>query len=299
MNGIVRPRGRAPAGIYWRRRLVLVAVVLLAAAGVMKLVGGGDEPDASASSASTDKDDASHTSDDGGESGGDRKRERKSRADRDDPDVRSGADNVRVRMGSAKPCDPGQVSVSPSVLPGTYAGDAVPLRLGFATGGDEPCVLSLTDHTPLVSVSADGTTVWSSEKCSDLFDAQRLRVEPDWTTYLDAHWSGRVSGNNCGDNADFAEPGDYTVQAALLGGEPAKASVTLEKEPEQDPETDKGDDKNGDDKNDDGEDEKSDESTDGDDSGRNDARSDGDDGSDSDRGDRSGVDERDGGQRDR
>lgn len=244
MNGIVRPKGHAPVGIYWRRRLVLVAVVLLAAAGVTKLVGGGDEPDAAASSASTGETGGSRDSGDRKGAGDDRDRKRKPRAGRDDPDVRSGTTNVRVRMASAKPCDPARVTVSPSLLPDTYAGDDIPLRLGFGTGGDQPCVLSLTEHTPLISVSADGKTVWSSQKCSDLFDTRTVRVEPDWTTYVDARWSGRASGSSCGSKADFAEPGDYTVQAALLGGEPSKATITLEKAPKNKSGKNKSDSKN-------------------------------------------------------
>lgn len=299
-------------GIYWRRRLVLLAVVLLATAGAAKLVGGGDEPDASASSASTPTDDPpAGDGTTGGESGddkaGDNNDDRKDgqRPSRDEPEVSSGEDDVRLRMGSAQRCDPGQVTVTPSVPPDTYAGGEVALRLGFSTGAG-PCVLSLADETPLISVSAEGETVWTSRRCTDLFEADEVRVEPDWTTYADARWSGRVSGEDCGENATFAEPGDYAVQAALLGGEPASATITLAKEPEEDKDSDgdegkgsdsdgkgDGDEQNADDAAEPGDEHNADDSGDGAEQGDEQQTP------DPDRGDPGGADERDGDQRDR
>lgn len=257
MSGIVRPKGRAAAAVYWRRRLVLLAVVLLAVAGAFKLVGGGDDPEASAeaSASSTHRDDggsADSSTDESSDQQTDDTGTGRDEPSRGGSARQSSEREVPVRLGNGgAACDPSTVMVRPSLAPDTYAGDTVTLRLGLSTVGNAACVLEFGDRMPLVSVSDGDELIWTSQRCDDLIEASEVRLEPGWTTYVDAQWSGRASGNRCGENADFAAPGTYQVQAAVLAGEPSKADITLPEEPAEKSDEDSGD-KNSDGKNSDG-----------------------------------------------
>ncbi|MGH3358772.1 MAG: hypothetical protein ACRDO7_08205 [Nocardioidaceae bacterium] len=276
MSGIVRPKGRAPAGIYWRRRLLLVAVVLLATAGAVKVLGGSGDDSGAVASSSAPEPETGGTGDADAKSDDDSNAKRAPKPDRDDTStVRSGERDVTVRMPQGASCDPASVSVRPSVRPDAHAGGPVTIRLGLSTDEDTSCVLSLAEQTPLISIAADGELVWMSERCDDLVQVDSVRLEPNWLTYVDARWSGRSSRQTCGENADFAASGEYTVQAALLGGEPTKSTISLAQKPEEKPDKDSDKDSDQDsDKND------PDEAKPGEDSGEqgNDAGGDSDDG---------------------
>lgn len=234
MSGIVRPKGGAPPSVYWRRRLILLAVVLLVIAGGFKLFGGGGddgedtEPQASPSS-SVDNGDQS----DEQERPKREKKKRRHRKNRNN-DVTEGERDVAVNLRRTGTCDPATVTVTPSLAVDSYAGEPVTLRLALSTTADAACELSLSEHEPLVSISEGSDTVWESERCDELIDTQSVRLEPGWRTYIDARWSGRTSGHACGENADFAEPGSYDINAAVLGGEPTSATVELAEKPEPD-----------------------------------------------------------------
>lgn len=226
----MQPKGGAPPSVYWRRRLILLAVVLLVTAGGFKLFGGGGddgdgaEPLANAQPSPDENDDPDRP---------DRNEQHRERRNRDrGEDATAGERDVPVTLRHEGTCDPAEVTVTPSLLPDTYAGDAVALRLAFSTTADAPCRLSLSEHTPLVSISDGSDLVWESQRCTELIDVESVRLEPGWLTYVDAAWSGRGSVHMCGENADFAESGSYEVQAAVLGGEPTSATVELAEEPE-------------------------------------------------------------------
>ena len=238
MSGIVRPKGGASAGVYWRRRLILLAVVLLIAAGVVRLLGsdGGDDGDSVADTQNTQPTPDQASGDD------DEPQERKRRRlDRDDSDATAGQRNVAVRLGDRGACDPAAVTITPGLAPDSHAAGEVAVRLAISTSEDRPCILSLEEHTPLISISDGSEVVWESTRCSDLFATDRVRLEPGWLSYVDARWSGRASGRTCGDSADYTDAGEYEVRVAVLGGEPSSATVSLESAPKTDDEADKPD----------------------------------------------------------
>ncbi|UPK74684.1 hypothetical protein MU582_19960 [Nocardioidaceae bacterium SCSIO 66511] len=243
MSGIARPKGSASPSVYWRRRLILLAVVLLVAAGLVKLIGGGGDEDKPAAGPQ----DTQQTSDTDDDDGDQQPRKRKKHR-RDDSAAQAGERNVSVVLDHGGVCDPEAVRVTPSLHPDSRAGREVLVRLAFTTAAAKPCVLSFDDHAPLISISDGAEVVWESTRCDDLLAADSVRLEPGWLTYVDARWSGRASGRTCGENADYAEAGDYEAQVAVLGGEPASAKVTLESEPK--PDDDEPDKSDKDDKND-------------------------------------------------
>jgi len=52
-------------------------------------------------------------------------------------------------------------------------------------------------------------------------------AQPHWSTIVEVTWSGQLTRNRCSLSAPWAPPGAYTVQAALLEGEPATANFEL------------------------------------------------------------------------
>jgi len=52
-------------------------------------------------------------------------------------------------------------------------------------------------------------------------------VQPHWSTVVEMVWSGQRHGAGCNDERRQVPPGAYTVQAAMVEGEPAASDFEL------------------------------------------------------------------------
>jgi hypothetical protein len=125
------------------------------------------------------------------------------------------------------PCDLTQVQVLPAVPSPAYAGTSVPVQLGLRTDQPVTCSLDLDPQHLLLAVSADGTTVWSTSACRRSVPRRSVVLRPHWTSTVTLEWSGQRTGARCSESADFAVPGSYELQAAVLTGEPASVEFEL------------------------------------------------------------------------
>jgi hypothetical protein len=238
MSTVARPRGPMPTRVYWVRRLVLLAVVVLVGWLTIRWIDGGDSgatpPEDETPAAATESDDPTPA--------GDRDPKKKSK----DENRTTRVDTVAETFERPREdCDLTEVLVVPSVAEPAYAEEPVRLSLRISSAGSSPCSLGLDAENLLVVISDGDDTVWDSTHCEDDIPVRDLALQPRWSTLIDLTWSGLHSGRTCASDATPAEPGTYTVQAAMLEGEPSEAEFELVARPKSaDDNDDKG--KNGD-----------------------------------------------------
>jgi hypothetical protein len=223
MSTVARPRGPLPTRIYWVRRLALLAIALLIGVLIIRWIDGGDSgatpPEDEAPAAATESDGQTEPEKP------DEKDNDKSRTAR----IRTVAETFE-RPREA--CDLTQVLVVPSVADPAYADEPVRLTLRISSVTSTPCSLDLDADHLLVSITDGDDTVWESTRCEDEIPVRELALQPNWSALVDVTWSGLYSGRRCTSGSTPAEPGIYSVQAAVLEGEPSEAEFELLERPE-------------------------------------------------------------------
>ncbi|MGH1563794.1 hypothetical protein [Mumia sp. DW29H23] len=218
MSSVMRPSGKLPPGVYWRRRLVVLTVVLLLVWLFLRVVGGGDdqkaggEPSAGETTPTATPPPSATAS------------PTATRA----PKPRKAKDvevNVRLAVVDGA-CPPDSVFVTPSVAAGAYAGRAVPITLRVTSTAADPCTVRIDPSTFVLGVKAKDGPVWDTQSCGGI-KGRTVDVHPTWATVIDVTWDGRASADSCDDKGAFVKAGSYSAQAALLGGEPAVREFTL------------------------------------------------------------------------
>lgn len=196
-----------PAEIYWRRRLLALALVIGLIWLVLHLVGG-DDPAAQPKATATPTAPAT-------------------------PSTAAAVDGtVPVTLVSAsRACDPEKVRMSPTVKPGQFAKGPVEIGLVVSSTEKTACTLTPADAELVAVISSNKTAIWDSTLCKVSLLDDPVSISPQWASLVTATWSGRGSGGNCSPKEGYASPGTYTVQAGTLGGEPGKATFTLERRP--------------------------------------------------------------------
>jgi hypothetical protein len=223
MSTVARPRGPLPARVYWTRRLALLTLVLLVGWLLLRWVDGGD----SGAAQSGDETPAAATKTEDTEEpvvqerkGGDRERTAR---------IRTVAESFERPKEN---CDLTEVRVEPSVADPVYSGEPVQVTLRISSSSSKACSLPIDADHLLVAITSGRDTVWDSTKCEDAISARDLALQPRWSSLVDLTWSGRHSGRNCAPDASVAEPGTYTVEAAVLEGEPSEADFEVVDRPE-------------------------------------------------------------------
>lgn len=218
MSTVVRPSGPLPPRVYWTRRLLLLAVLVVILWGLVRCTsevdpqtqadGTGPSPSAGTSEVTSTPDAAPH-------------RPRGSAP-------AAGVSLVPAHFSAAgQRCDPSTVYVLPQVSGRVRVGEVVPLQLRVTTSAARACTLVLNSTSLLVAVTSEDQQVWSSTRCSSAVPTRSLVVQPHWATLVDLAWSGRLGRASCDSTERQAAPGPYTVQAALVEGEPAAADFEL------------------------------------------------------------------------
>ncbi|MGH3496603.1 MAG: hypothetical protein ACRDP1_03960 [Nocardioidaceae bacterium] len=232
MSSVVRPSGPLPPRVYWTRRLLLLAIVVVLVWGVARCAGGSNAADKAATT--------SKTSPSAGAARTVQHHQRPQHARRHasrhhrvhthhrvGPAVALVRPNLPAASGT---CDPTQVSVSPSVVGPAYAGRRSLITLVFTTTG-KPCTLAVDAKDLLVAVQGSSGTAWTSHRCTAAIPSSSLVLRPGWLATVGVAWTGHVSDASCSTAAPAVATGSYTVQAAVIGGEPASTTVHVQSAP--------------------------------------------------------------------
>lgn len=227
---LVRRARRLPARVYWFRRVLLLCLLLLLGWAGVRLAGSGsDDADQGAAldpstvaaqdpGAGPGAAPGDGPGPDGGEAAG----------------LHDGRQVGRTRTvttaldDTSSTCRLGSVHVRPTVTETAVVGRPVRLRLALATTAAAPCRFDPSPQSLLVRVAdAERTTVWDSSQCPSTIAGSAVVLRPGWQSALDVTWSGRRGDRSCSTGTGDPAPGTYAVQAAVVGGEPARSTFVL------------------------------------------------------------------------
>lgn len=118
-------------------------------------------------------------------------------------------------------CADSDVLVEP-VMETELAGQPVLVTLELRTRDVEACTWTISrDSLAYKITDADGDDVWSSSECPAQVPQDDVVVRRDLVGSYRLAWNGRLSSRDCPATMGHADPGDYGVQAAAIGGEPS------------------------------------------------------------------------------
>lgn len=127
------------------------------------------------------------------------------------------------------PCEAADIAVTPSVAKGAEAGGDVTLTLSLQTLSSEACTWQVSRSTVTARISDDGRELWSTRQCPRAVPTQSVVVRRSVATVVELSWDAKESAEGCSRRTSWVMPGDYTLEAAALGGEPGSADFSLVK----------------------------------------------------------------------
>ncbi len=217
-------RGPLPAGVYWRRRVFVLLLGATLVFLIASVLGGGSDAkddDVPAAQQAGAEVEASQTI-----TVKDRKRSRKGprtggmQGPTYDPAVMADPDGN---------CEPADIRITPRVE-GGVAGEPVTVGLSLQTVQADACYFRIGSDKVTVKVTKGGREVWTSRECPDPVPSESVVVRRVVATVVEMTWTpyplGR-KGAECPGTDDWLMPGDFTVTAAALGGEPSESDFEL------------------------------------------------------------------------
>lgn len=213
-------RGPLPPGVYWRRRLFVLALAATLVFLVASLLRGGsdgasDEVPVARQAGAEVEASQTVTVEPKGDREGRRERRRERRTGPTlgptyDPDVLAEPDGF---------CEPEEVRVTPRVDE-AVAGRDVTIGLSFQSTESAACTWRLKPRRVLVRITAGDEEIWTSRECRKVIPEQTVVVRDVVATVVEITWNGRESDSHCPAESEWVMAGDYSVAAAVLGGEP-------------------------------------------------------------------------------
>lgn len=211
-------RGPLPASVYWRRRLFVLGLAFSLVFVIARWLGGSsdgssEEPAAEQAGAPVP---ATQTVTAGVES--------------ETPTAGTRPSSASTKPTLAAPegtCAAEDVVVTPSVAAPAEGGDDVTLTLSLQTATAEACTWQVSRNSVAVKISKGTEELWNTRQCPRAVPSQSVVVRRAVATVVELTWNARESTVGCSPRTDWVLPGDYTISAAALGGEPASAEFTL------------------------------------------------------------------------
>jgi hypothetical protein len=123
-------------------------------------------------------------------------------------------------------CEPSSTVARADAPKSVTSGEGATLQVRLSTTASEACTLALTDRL-LVQVARDDEAVWRLADCPSALTTASVVLQPAWSTVIDIAWSGRISNARCGLETAAVAAGSYSLQAAILSGEPGTAELEV------------------------------------------------------------------------
>ena len=118
------------------------------------------------------------------------------------------------------PCTDEDITMTPVMAP-AVAGRPVLVTLELRTLESPACTWTIDREHLAYKITAGDDDVWSSSHCPAQVPSDTIVVRRDESAVYRLAWSGRTSSRDCPGSMPDAEPGEYAVQAAAIGGEPS------------------------------------------------------------------------------
>lgn len=217
-------RGPLPAGVYWRRRIFVLGLAVSVVFVIASWLGGGsdgrDEPASQARQAGAVTASQTVTIDAANEGRKGRKKSRDRKVQRPGPTY-----DPRVLVEPDGNCEAADVRIDP-VVGRSVAGRAVEIGLSLQTVQTDACYFRVGPDKVSVLITKKGKEIWTSRECPDQVPQRSVVVRRVVATQITMTWDARASTPDCTRRA-WAMDGNYTVIAAVLGGEPADSDFEL------------------------------------------------------------------------
>ncbi len=143
------------------------------------------------------------------------------------PTGRKGASATPTLAAPDGTCEPADVAVTPSVAKGAEAGGDVTLTLSLQTRESEACTWQVSRDSITVKISDGADQLWTTQQCPRAVPTESVVVRRAVATVVELTWDAKESAARCTQRTDWVWPGEYTIAAAALGGEPAEADFEL------------------------------------------------------------------------
>ncbi len=213
-------RGPLSPAVYWRRRVFVLVTVVALVFFVVNLVRGGDpappgDRAVQASGEPTAKPAPGIVRAGASAQGG---RGQGSKGGKGQEDVVEPPEPEPAEPEGT--CEDSDIAIVPSVE-GAVAGTPVSVRLTLRTLVTPACTWTVdVDHLAL-KITDGEDDVWSTSHCPRLVPSGSVVVRRDLDASFDFVWNARTSSPGCPLQPAWAQPGEYDVQVAALGGEPS------------------------------------------------------------------------------
>ncbi|TIC89231.1 hypothetical protein E8D34_01705 [Nocardioides sp. GY 10113] len=123
-------------------------------------------------------------------------------------------------------CADDDVAVAAQVEHGV-AGQDVTVGLRLQTRSAEACTWRLSRVSVSLKILDAGEEIWTSRQCPGALPARSVVVRRIIATVVPMTWNARESDDGCTDRAGWVLPGDYTLVASAIGGEPSTSTFDL------------------------------------------------------------------------
>lgn len=214
-------RGPLPPGVYWRRRVFVLgtafALVFVIARWLTGSSDGSSDDDVAEQAGAQVQATGTVTA---GESTA-------TATTTASPTGTKGASATPTLAAPEGTCEASDIAVTPSVAKGAEAGDDVTLRLSLQTLESEACTWQVSRTSLTVKISDGSDELWTTQQCLAVVPTESVVVRRAVATVVELTWNARESAPRCSPRTAWVLPGDYTIAAAALGGEPAEAEFTL------------------------------------------------------------------------
>lgn len=209
-------RGPLPADVYWRRRLFVGTVAFSLVFVIARWLTGGSDGSS----------DETPTVEQAGAQVSATQTVTAGEATSTAP-VSPGAKASPTLAAPEGICEASDVAVTPSVAKGAVAGGNVTLNLSLQTLTSEACTWQVSSSSVTVRIAKGGEEIWSTRQCAKAVPSQSVVVRRAVATIVTMTWNARESNQGCTSRTAWVLPGDFTIAAAALGGEPVEAAFSL------------------------------------------------------------------------
>ena len=209
-----------PASVYWRRRLFVLGVAVALVLVIGRWLSGGSDAKSDESPAA-EQAGAQASATETVTVGPD--------------DASAGASSTAPGAGgtaAAAPegaCVSSDVVITPSVAPTSVAGQKVTIRLSLQTLESPACVWQVNRNSVALRIDDGDEPIWASRECPRFVPTAGVVVRQAVATVVQMTWNARESNVGCTNRGAWVLPGDYSITAASLGGEPVRADFALGK----------------------------------------------------------------------
>lgn len=215
-------RGPLPAGVYWRRRVFVLGTAFALVFVIARWLTGSS--DGASDDAGVAEQAGAQVQATGTVTAGKSTATATTTASASGPKGASATPTLAAPEGA---CEASDIAVTPSVAEGAEAGGDVTLRLSLQTREAEACTWQVSRNSITVKISDGPALLWTTQQCPAVVPTESVVVRRAVATVVELTWDAKESAARCTRRTDWVWPGEYTIAAAALGGEPAEADFTL------------------------------------------------------------------------